>query len=58
MKILEITAIKPPSPQQARIDGLKRQKEAVGKQLKAERDRQKIAKAQQQIRDAQKHLTI
>lgn len=49
MKILEITAIKPTSPQQARIDGLKRQKENVSKQLKAERDRQKIAKAQQQI---------
>jgi hypothetical protein len=49
MKILEITAIKPLSPQQARIDGLKRQKEAVSKQLKAERDRQKVAKAQQTI---------
>ena len=49
MKILEITAIKPPNPQQARIDALKRQKEASTKALKAERDRQKIAKAQQTI---------
>ena len=49
MKILEITTIKPPTPQQARIDALKRQKEASTKALKAERDRQKIAKAQQQI---------
>ena len=49
MKILEITTIKPLTPQQARIDGLKKQKENVAKQLKAERDRQKVAKAQQQI---------
>lgn len=49
MKILEITAIKPPNPQQSRIDALKRQKEASTKALKAERDRQKIAKAQQTI---------
>jgi hypothetical protein len=41
--------IKPLTPQQSRIDVLKRQKETVTKQLKAERDRQTIAKAQQQI---------
>ena len=50
MKIEEV--IKPPTPQQARIDGLKRQKESSTKALQAERDRQKIAKAQQQIKDA------
>ena len=44
-----IQPIKPLTPQQSRIDGLKRQKESVTKQLKAERDRQKIAKAQQQL---------
>ena len=49
MHIIEV--IKPLTPSQARIDGLKRQKETVSKQLKSERDRQKIAKAQQQIRD-------
>jgi hypothetical protein len=49
MKILEITTIKPLTPQQARIDGLKRQKEASTKALQAERDRQKVAKAQQTI---------
>lgn len=49
MVIKEITANKPPNPQQARINALKRQKESVSKQLKAERDRQKIAKAQQAI---------
>jgi len=47
MHILEV--IKPLTPSQARIDGLKKQKENVSKQLKAERDRQKIAKAQQTI---------
>lgn len=58
MKIVEITAIKPPSPQQARIDGLKRQKENVSKQLKAERDRQKIAKAQQQIQAVRSNASL
>ena len=41
--------IKPLTPQQARIDGLKKQKDNATKQLKAERDRQKLTKAQQQI---------
>ena len=51
-----INTIKPLTPQQSRIDSLKRQKDAVGKQLKAERDRQKIAKAQQQIAKAQQSI--
>lgn len=42
-------SIKPLTPQQARIDGLKRQKETISKQLKRERDSQKISKAQQQL---------
>jgi hypothetical protein len=58
MKIVEITAIKSPSPQQARIDGLKRQKETVSKQLKAERDRQKVAKAQQQIQAVRSNASL
>ena len=49
MKTNEITSAKPPTPQQARINALKLQKVNVTKQLKAERDRQKIAKAQQTI---------
>ena len=49
LKEFKPNVIKPLTPQQARIDGLKKQKENVGKQLKAERDRQKVAKAQQQI---------
>lgn len=39
-----------------RIDALKRQKDNVSKQLKAERVRQKIQKAQQQISTAQQSL--
>ena len=50
--ISTIKPIKPLSPQQARIDSLKKQKDVATKNLKAERDRQKIAKAQQQIRMA------
>jgi hypothetical protein len=49
MVIKEITSAKPPTPQQARIASLKTQKDNISKQLKAERDRQKIAKAQQTI---------
>lgn len=49
MLIKEIATIKPLTPQQARIKSLKLQKDNASKQLKAERDRQKIAKAQQTI---------
>lgn len=49
MLIKEIATIKPLTPQQSRINSLKQQKDNVSKQLKAERDRQKIAKAQQTI---------
>jgi hypothetical protein len=51
MKINEIATIKPKTPQQLRVDSLKRQKENISKQLAAERDRQKIAKAHQTISD-------
>ena len=44
-----VQPIKPLTPQQSRIDGLKRQKETISKQLKSERDRQKISNAQQQL---------
>ena len=50
--ISTLKPIKPLSPQQARIDSLKKQKDVATKNLKAERDRQKVAKAQQQIRMA------
>ena len=37
------------TPAKARIDSLKRTKDAAAKNLKAERDRQKLAKAQHTI---------
>jgi hypothetical protein len=52
MRFNEIASNKPLTPQQARIDSLKRQKEATTKALKAERDRQKVAKAQQNLTKA------
>jgi Tfp pilus assembly protein PilN len=52
MKIAEITTvkpIKPLTPDQARIDSLKKQKDAAAQRLKAERDRQKQQKAVHQL---------
>ena len=49
MKINAVTSIKPLTPQQQRVKSLQLQKDNVSKALKAERDRQKIAKAQQTI---------
>ncbi len=49
MKITEITGVKPivpMSPEQSRIEGLKRQKDTAANNLKAERERQKLKKAQ------------
>lgn len=47
-----VQPIKSLTPQQSRINGLKRQKDSVSKQLKAERARQKIANAQQALSKA------
>jgi hypothetical protein len=47
-----IKPIKPMNPQQAKLDSLKKQKEVASNNLKAERNRQKVVKAQQQIRIA------
>lgn len=47
-----LKAIKPNTPDQARIDGLKQQKKRATDALKAERERQKIARAQAQLVDA------
>lgn len=41
--------IKPMNPQKAKLNSLKKQKEVASNNLKAERDRQKISKAQKQI---------
>jgi hypothetical protein len=54
--IKEITSVKPPTPQQARINALKTQKDNISKQLKTERDRQKITKAQQQLAKVQNSI--
>ena len=53
MRLHEIkpNVIKPLTPQQQRVKSLQQQKDNASTALKAERDRQKIAKAQQQIRD-------
>jgi hypothetical protein len=53
-----IKSIKPMNPQQAKLDSLKKQKEVASNNLKAERNRQKVAKAQQQIRMATKQKPI
>jgi hypothetical protein len=44
-----IKPVAPLTPAKARIDSLKRTKDAAAKNLKAERDRQKLAKAQHTI---------
>lgn len=49
MKIKEVTSIQPLTPEKARIKALQTQKDNLNKQLKTERDRQKVARAQQQI---------
>ena len=52
MKIAEVTGvkpIKPLKPDQAKIDSLKKQKDAAADRLKQERDRQKRQKAMQQL---------
>ena len=43
---------KPLTPQQARLDALKTQKDNVSKALDTERKRQKVAKAQQNLQKA------
>jgi hypothetical protein len=49
MRFFEIKPTKPLTPQQQRIKSLQMQKNDVSKQLKAEKDRQKIQKARQTI---------
>jgi len=48
MRFLEFATkvIKPLTPDQARIDNLKKQKDMAAARLKSERDRQKITRAQ------------
>ena len=56
--VASIKPIKPLTPQQTRLDSLKRQKDTATKNLKAERDRQKVAKAQQQIQSVKSQKIV
>jgi predicted ATP-binding protein involved in virulence len=49
MRFFEIKPTKPLTPQQQRIKSLQMQKNDVSKQLKAEKDRQMIQRAQHTI---------
>jgi hypothetical protein len=51
-KLDEAGTLKPPTPEQLRLDALKRQKDNVGRTLDAERKRQKVNKAQQNLSKA------
>ena len=53
LKEIKPNVIKPLTPQQQLIKSLQLQKDNVAKQLKAERDRQKLAKARQTISNVQ-----
>ncbi len=54
--ITPIKPLEPMSPSKAKIDSLKRNKDVATKNLKAERERQKLAKAQQTIASINKSL--
>jgi hypothetical protein len=51
MQIHEVIS-KPPTPEQQRIDSLKSAKDRAGDALAAERQRQKIGKAQRSLQQA------
>ena len=51
-EVATIKPIKPLTPEKQRLKSLQTQKDNLGKQIKAERDRQKIVKAQQQLTTA------
>jgi len=52
MRLKEFATVKLLTPQQARLDALKMQKDNVNKALDTERKRQKVAKAQQNLQKA------
>ncbi|GEM_PF-5122229 len=58
MKISEIESIKPKTPEQIRLDALKKNKDKTAEKYKAETERQKKQKARQQITKAQKILSV
>ena len=52
MRLKEFATVKPLTPQQARLDTLKKQKDNVSKALDGERKHQKVVKAQQNLTKA------
>ena len=56
--VATIKPIKPLTPQQSRIDTLKKQKDFASKNLKSEKDRQRVTRAQQQIRTVNQTKSI
>ncbi len=59
MKILEVIATaSPKTPEQQRIATLTKQKQVAADALKAERNKQKIQRAQQQIQTASQAQTV
>lgn len=54
MRFNEFAAQKPPTPEQARLNALKTQKDNVSCALDTERKRQKVIKAQQNLQKATK----
>ena len=51
MRLKEFATVKPLTPQQARLNALKTQKDNVGKALDSERKHQKVTKARQNLRN-------
>jgi membrane protein insertase Oxa1/YidC/SpoIIIJ len=49
MKITEVTALKPPTPEQQRIKAMQAQVKRAQEAVKAERARQRMQKAQQSL---------
>ena len=56
MRFFEIKTIKPLTPEQNRIDSLKKQKERASSALNTEKDRQKKQSAMNQMQKAQQTL--
>jgi hypothetical protein len=55
-EVATIKPIQPLTPQKQRIKSLQSQKDNLGKQIKAERDRQRVTKAQQALAKAKVSL--
>lgn len=58
IKEVEVKNIPPVPPEKAKLDAMKRQKDALNKSIKATKAREKIAQGQRQLSKAlQSHLT-